>query len=186
MQQQHTSLAGAAPFRLVAVALAAAFFFAPPLATPARAEHAVWKSHPNHLSVIAGVTDDEEATAFTLGLDYEYRVSELLGLGAVVEHAFEDIDATTLLVVADIHIWRGLAIQTGPGVEFADGKEEETAEEARAREEEAARDEDFFIYRLGALYEFEFGRTTLSPQLHYDFSSGPDAVVACLALGYSF
>lgn len=63
------------------------------------------KHGPNHLSVIIGGTEsDEDGTEFTIGLDYEYRVNELIGLGGVVEYATGDYDATTLLGVADIHI----------------------------------------------------------------------------------
>lgn len=128
---------------------------------------------PHHISVLSSGTTNDEETAFTLGLDYEYRVSEMLGLGAVAEYAFEDIDAWTFLAVADIHLWRGLAIQTGPGIEFIDG------DGAKSDEEEA-------IYRVGALYEFEFRRFTVSPQLHYDLSTGEDAVVFGIALGLNF
>ena len=92
----------------------------------------------HHLSVVFGGTTlfDAEETAFTLGVDYEYRINELIGVGGVVEYAFGDIDATTLLAVADIHLWKGLALQAGPGVEWID-------------------DETFAIGRVGLLYEFE-------------------------------
>ena len=137
------------------------------------AEEPHWEEHPHHISLLVAGTDDDEETAFTLGVDYEYRVSEFLGLGAVLEYATEDIDATTALVVADLHIWRGLAIQTGPGVERIDG-------------DDGNSDETEAIYRIGALYELEVGRYTVSPQIHYDFSSGEDAVVFGLAFGFSF
>jgi len=129
---------------------------------------------PHHLSVVIGGTNIPSAneTAFTLGIDYEYRVNRRLGLGFVVEQAFDDIDATTLLAVADIHLWRGLALQVGPGVEFLDeGEEHET----------------FAIGRIGALYEIEFGEGyTISPQFHYDISSGEDAIVFGVAIGRAF
>jgi hypothetical protein len=137
-------------------------------APPAWGEEPHWRDHPHHLSlVVAGTTDDEE-TAFTLGVDYEYRLTQLLGLGAVVEYAFEDIDALTLLGVADVHVWRGLAIQTGPGVEFIGGESPE------------------FVYRIGALYEFEIESFTLAPQVHYDATTGEDAVVYGISVGFSF
>ena len=132
------------------------------------------EDRPHHLSVVVGGTNIPSAdeTAFTLGVDYEYRVNELIGVGAVVEYAFDDIDALTLLAVADVHLWRGLALQIGPGVEFVDeGEETET----------------FAIGRIGALYELEFGEGyTISPQVHYDISSGEDAIVFGVALGLAF
>jgi hypothetical protein len=128
---------------------------------------------PHHLSVIVAGTADDDVEAFALGLDYEYRVNELIGVGGVVEYAFEDLDVWTLLAVADIHVWRGFAIQTGPGVEFVDGDGEE-------------KDEEEFVYRVGALYEFEIDRYTVSPQVHYEVSTGKDAVVFGVAFGVNF
>lgn len=126
-------------------------------------------SSPHHLSVLTGGTAlvDEDHSAFTVGIDYEYRVNDFLGLGFVVEQAFGDIDSTTLLAVADLHLWHGLIAQVGPGVEFVDGN-------------------SHAALRLGMLYEFEFDSGfTLSPQLHYDFSH-EDAVVFGIALGKAF
>ena len=125
---------------------------------------------PHHISAVIGGTHipHEDETAFTLGVDYEYRLNQTLGLGFVAEHAFGPVDSTTLLAVADIHIAGGFAIQTGPGVEFVN-------------------DESFFVARLGALYELELGEHfTVSPQLHYDYSGHDDAIVFAIAIGRAF
>lgn len=123
----------------------------------------------HHLSIITGgsALTGESESAFTLGLDYEYRINRLIGIGIVAEQAFGELDATTLLAVADIHVWRGFAFQVGPGVEFVDN-------------------ESNFVARFGALYEFEFGEGyTISPQVHYDFST-EDTIVFGLAFGAAF
>jgi hypothetical protein len=133
-------------------------------------EEEVWRANPHHLSLVFAITHDrgQGDNAFTLGLDYEYRLNSFLGLGAVIaEHAFGDVDATTFLAVADLHVWRGLAFQTGPGVEFIDSEME-------------------WVYRLGALYEIEFGELTVSPQIHYDATSSEDAILYAIAVGYYF
>ncbi|MEM7232851.1 MAG: hypothetical protein AAF517_11775 [Planctomycetota bacterium] len=123
---------------------------------------------PHHLSVVIAGTREDDEDAFTLGFDYEYRVNELLGVGAVAEHAFEPVKATTLLAVADIHIWRGFAIQTGPGAFVG-------------------RERTHFVYRLGGLYEFDFDEFTFSPQIHYDFTeTAPDGLVYAVAVGFAF
>ncbi len=124
---------------------------------------------PHHVSFLVGGTRvrAEEETGFTIGGDYEYRITRRLGVGGVVEHAFGEVDATTLLAVADIHLWRGLAAQVGPGVEFLDDRAEP-------------------VGRIGALYEIELGgRFTVSPQLHYDITD-EDSIVFGLAFGRSF
>lgn len=138
---------------------------------PSFAQHEV-EFHPDkrhHVSVVGAgsYVYEEDYTAATVGIDYEYRVSPLLGLGFVAERAFGRIDATTLLAVADIHIWRGLAIQTGPGIEIIDG-------------------EVYAAGRIGALYEFELeDHWTFSPQVHFDISE-ENAIVFGAAFGRAF
>ena len=71
---------------------------------------------PHHLSILLEDTRiDGEGDNSTFGIDYEYRVSPLIGLGAVIEHAYGELDATTLLALADIHIYEGFTMQVGRG-----------------------------------------------------------------------
>jgi hypothetical protein len=83
--------------------------------------HASVEGHgPNHLSVFAGNTDfSEHGSGLTLGVDYEYRLSPLLGLGSVVEYAYGSLDAFTVLAVADIHLTEQFIVQVGPGFEHS-------------------------------------------------------------------
>ena len=126
-----------------------------------------WRAEPHHLSLLGAGTFESEESASTLGVDYEVRVSQLLGLGGVVEQAFGEIDATTVLAVADVHLTDHWIVQLGPGVEL------------REPEDEA-------VFRLGVMYEFVREGWTLSPQLHYDVTSGENALVGALALGFGF
>ena len=124
---------------------------------------------PHHLSVLMANTHSSgEGNNPTIGLDYEYRVNALLGVGAVLERAYGTLDATTMLAVADIHCRNGLIMQVGPGFERNSH-------------------DTIFVARLGILYEFEMGRYTLSPQLHWDYHEGEaNTIVAGVALGFSF
>ena len=124
---------------------------------------------PYHLSaVLADTHVDGEGNNPTIGIDFEYRMNRLLGLGAVVEQAWGELHASTLLAVADIHLHEGWVIQVGPGFEHREG-------------------EDVFVSRAGLLYEFEWQNFTLSPQLHWDYHQHEEnAVVAGFALGFSF
>lgn len=157
------------------------------LAAPVQAEslHGETAHGAHHLSVFVGVTDlkrkpepmaegegepaeaREDDTAATFALDYEYRVSPLLGLGAVIEQTTGSFDATTLLAVADIHIAGGFVIQVGPGAEFAEN-------------------DATLVGRIGGLYEFEFGCYTVSPQAHYDITGKEDSKVFGIAFGMNF
>lgn len=124
---------------------------------------------PHHLSVLFADTHiDGEGNNPSIGIDYEFRVSELTGLGVVLEYAAGEIDATTVLTVADIHLHEGWVMQIGPGYEYGES-------------------ENSFVSRIGFLYEFELEGFTFSPQLHWDYhSGGENAVVAGFALGFSY
>ncbi len=125
---------------------------------------------PHHLSLFLGGTHllNDDLYGETVGLDYEYRVSDLLGLGFVSEYAFSKIDAATFLAVADIHTHLGVIMQLGPGIEFTEHG-------------------DRYIFRLGGLYEFEFESFTLSPQFHIDFAENAnDSLVFGFAFGKAF
>ncbi|MEM1447530.1 MAG: hypothetical protein AAF957_03170 [Planctomycetota bacterium] len=159
---------GHGPMSIPAIAVGLAACSAVP-ASSLQEEEAPWIDEPHHLSVVAAGTHAADEDAPTAGIDYEYRLNRILGVGAVAEYAFEPFNATTVLAVADIHIWRGLGIQTGPGVVLFDS-------------------EQLFVYRIGGLYEFELGGgMTISPQLHYEITdSEADAFVYAIALGVGF
>lgn len=143
--------------------------FVPNSVSANNAGHHHWQSSPHHLSALTGTTyTDEHGHAFTFGIDYEYRINDFLGVGVVAEYAFEDLDAYTYLLVADLHITPKFIAQVGPGVEFHGG-------------------DKIAVGRLGLLYEFEINNFTVSPQLHYDYHHDhEDAVVAGVAVGFSF
>jgi hypothetical protein len=134
----------------------------------------VWEENCHHLAFLALGTYEYEGnvTAATLGVDYEYRFSRLLGAGFVAEYAFKDIAATTILAVADLHIWRAFVIQAGPGVAIVSEHEEPTRTE--------------FAFRAGVIYEIEIGRLTITPQIHYDYTTGKDGIVFGSGIGWRF
>ena len=85
-----------------------------------------------------------------------------------MEYAFGELDATTVLAFADLHLNNGVIMQLGPGLENRHS-------------------ENVFVARVGMLYEFEMGNFTISPQLHWDYHDGEEnAIVAGLAFGFAF
>ena len=149
--------------------LISAMLFGSIHSSKAAEENHVSPHGPYHLStVLADTHVDGEGNNATVGIDFEYRMSQLLGIGTVVEYAWGDLDATTVLAVADIHLHEGWVMQAGPGLERREG-------------------EDVVVSRIGLLHEFEWENFTLSPQLHWDYHRDEEnAVVAGFALGFSF
>lgn len=133
-------------------------------AITANSEHS-----PNHLSIFLGNTEfSGHGYGETVGIDYEYRVSPLLGLGSVVEYAFGSLDALTVLAVADIHLTEQFIVQLGPGYEYTS-------------------EHEFFVARLGVLYELRYKGYTLSPQFHFDYHEGlGSSKVVGLAVVFDF
>lgn len=123
----------------------------------------------NHLSVTYGFTSipETDETAFTQGIDFEHEVTERLGLGVVLEHAFGDIESTSLLAVADIHLGRGFVLQVGPGVEWIN-------------------EETLALARVGMFYEIELGALTIAPGINYDVNEEEGAIVGGIAIGTRF
>ena len=139
------------------------------MALPADPDHEPhdWKEEPHHLSMLVAGTFEQVEAAPSIGVDYEYRLNPFLGIGAVAERAFGEIETTTLIGAADLHFTDHLIAQIGPGIEFVRGEQEP-------------------MFRIGMLYEFEQHGYTISPQLHYDWTSGEDAIVFGLAFGVGF
>ena len=124
---------------------------------------------PFHISVLQADTIVKgKGGNATLGIDMEYRLNSRLGLGAVIEYAWGELDATTVLAVADIHLGEGWVMQIGPGIEYSHG-------------------EEIVVSRLGLIYEFELNHYTFAPQVHWDYHDGEkNSVVAGFSVGFSF
>ena len=79
---------------------------------------------PNTAGVFVGVTvepaDRGSGASFTLGVDYERRVAEYVGIGAFAEGAFGNTEREALLGVSLIaHPHRGLLLVLAPLVEIS-------------------------------------------------------------------
>lgn len=122
--------------------------------------------------IFGGATRFEEhvadETGFAFGVDYEYRLDEFWGVGAmteavVSEHARDGV----LMTQIALHPYKGIRVAAGPGVEFANGEGE-------------------FAVRVGASYEFEFKRFTVAPEVAIDVASSSQTLVYGLSFGTRF
>ena len=106
----------------------------------------------NEIAVFLGGTSqmsDDGTSAFTLGLDYQYRVGKLIGLGFLFDHAMGDIKSTLIGPFVSFHL-RKFVLITAPALEFSDGETNPT-------------------FRLGLAYEIELSNGfAILPTLNYD------------------
>ncbi len=150
--------------------------------------------HANHMAVFVGATtenvEDGTSSSFSLGLDYERRLSTWIGLAIGGELVFEGDEREGLLgVLLNFHATRGLILGFGPGVEFAKERPEEHEGDASAGSaEESSESETEAVFRAGGLYEFEVGRRyTVAPTFYVDMISGKRPVyVWGLSVGLGF
>lgn len=124
--------------------------------------------HKNTVAGFIGVTGEERRErALTLGIDYERRINELVGIGLGVERAMGDLDFTVVTVPFGFHIgqWK---LMIGPGIEFAHGEK------------------DHELIRTGVEYAFDMGGYELAPKFIIDFVDGEAVLVAGVGFAWGF
>lgn len=135
-------------------------------------------ANAHHAAVFAGLTtssiDTEHAhTDFSLGLDYEYRLSfldRLLGIGAFAEVVFSEPTEYLLGIPFALHPIGGLKALIAPGIAIAKVEEIETR----------------FLLRLGAAYDFHIGIFSITPTVNLDIIESHLSLVYGLAFGVGF
>ena len=155
--------------------------------------------HQNHFSVFLGGTteseEDETTTSFSIGVDYERRLSRLLGIGFGAEYVFVDVGRESLAgLLGFFHVTEGIVLLGGPGLEFVQEPLHEVEPEGEAgkisepSEDVETERETNLAFRVGALYEFEVGhKYTIAPSLFVDFIENKDpAIVWGLSFGIGF
>lgn len=92
----------------------------------------------NEISIFVGATTNDDATAATFGVDYQHRLTRLIGLGALIDHAGGDIKSTLIAPAIFFHV-KSFEFVAAPGLEFSG-------------------DDTTMTYRLGVSYEIELSR----------------------------
>jgi len=144
------------------------------------------REHRNHIGLFLGATYGELAephgtasladghgpdagnkNAFTLGIDYHYRLNRLLGVGAFWDHAFGYFRTTVVAPGLFVRPVEQVLILAAPGVELHEGEKE-------------------FVFRLGFYYEFHVDQLSLSPTVAVDFLEGKQVLIYGLTMGFGF
>ena len=122
----------------------------------------------NRVGLFLGATTKNSHTHATIGLEYERRLSELIGIGAVAEGSPAGREFVGAVPVF-FHPVGGLALSIGPGFSVDEGH-------------------THFLVRFGVGWDFELpAGLSLAPTLSYDLTEGADdAIVYGLMLSYAF
>lgn len=128
------------------------------------------KPHPHHhhLGLFLGNTEEGHKEGLSIGLDYEYRLDELIGVGGLFEYVGGDLDAWVLAVPVFFHPYKHWRFVAAPGLEYKRGKSK-------------------FLVRTGVAYSFAIGgRWTISPEFNVDWFDRDEALVYGISIGYGF
>lgn len=123
--------------------------------------------HNHHVALFTGATHSHELSHGTFGIDYEYKFSEMWGIGGMYETIQTDPSTTVVLVTGSFHL-DDFMLTAGIGKEEVHGHSEG-------------------LKRLGAVYHFHVSSFTVAPSLNYDFiDDGNSAVVYGILWGVGF
>ncbi len=147
--------------------------------------------HRNELAVIVAATYEEGLHGaegrhyFTVGGEYERRLTHAIGVGAEVEY-LADADAWLFLAPVTFHPVGGLKVFGGLGLERKAVHEGEHGGHHEGVSAEGGR-ESFFLWRIGAAYAVEFaGRYSIGPTVSLDFVRESGAWVNAVVYGVAF
>ena len=122
------------------------------------------------VNVFTGYAWERAGGGFKIGLDYEYRFTDLFGVGAFVNYIAGDFNVVVVgLPSLYLHPWKELTLIASPGVEFESGGETEA------------------LLRLGGYYEFRLGgRWKLAPTAMVDIQDSKTVPIVGLNFVFDF
>jgi hypothetical protein len=121
----------------------------------------------NEFAVFLGVTHEgRRDNSPAVGLEYERRLNETLGIGGLAEFTAGGADFWVFAVPLTIHSDRWKFI-FAPGFEYVNGRTEK-------------------LFRLGVGYDFKPGGRKITPGLNVDFVDGDAVIIAGVSIGLGF
>ena len=154
-------------------------------------EHQEHEFHRHHLSVFLGATtgevekhgghgeagtqsegggdtgETETRTEASVGVDYEYRLSRVWGIGFLFDYVGGGARASVAGIPIFLHPIGGLKLLAAPGLEHHEGENE-------------------FLVRLGLGYQFDLGRWGFTPGASIDFVGSDRVYIYGLYIGRGF
>jgi hypothetical protein len=142
--------------------------------------------HPNEIAFFAGFTDEKHHdTEFSIGLEYEHRLSQEWGVGGLFEYT-NGLRNYILAVPFYFHPGGSWKIVGAPGIEFHNGRGDVVTPHSEGHGE-VDEDESYFLFRLGVAYDIHLGGSWgLAPAIDLDFVDSERVWVYGAALTYGW
>lgn len=126
------------------------------------------KQTDNYIGFFLGNTHHSDEDGFSIGVDYEYRLNTLIGVGGIVEYAGGDFDSRVFAAPLSIHPYKGMRLLIAPGL----------------KDEEHNTD---FLFRTGVGYQIALSNLwSIMPEYNVDFVEDEEIQVYGLSVGLSF
>ena len=142
-------------------------------------EHNKTESHDHfskhHIALFNGATTNfsHKSTAYTVGLDYEFRFSRLVGCGISGEYIASESGEILAGIGVFLHPYKGTKLIAGPFLILA--------EEAHSEDHESKK-EASISFRIGVGYDFHFKMLSVGPIVNFDVGN-TEAINYGLAIG---
>lgn len=134
-------------------------------------EHGEQHLHRHHIAAFFGGTHAEHETAWTIGADYEYRLSKWVGVGALIDYAGGPLEERIVAGMVVVHPITSLAVGVAAGQDHR---------------VEHGHGENSFVVRVGATYYFEVGRFGIGPSYFLDTTNGETLHVFGITIATGF
>ena len=137
--------------------------------------------HKHHLALFNGATTNftHSSTDYSLGIDYEFRLTKTFGLGLLGEYVFTDNGEYIIGVPLFLHFAKSLKITGAPLLIY---KEEHIDDHTHHSEAEM---KTIFAFRVGVSYGFHIGKFSVAPAINFD-TGEYNALVYGLNIGIGF
>jgi len=120
----------------------------------------------NEFAVFIGFALEGRDDGFAVGVEYERRIDESLGLGLLIEHTFGDFDTWVFALPLTLHVekWKFVL---APGIEDSNGGSEN-------------------LVRIAVGYEIETSKLKMTPIFNVDFVDDETTFVLGVSFGWPF
>lgn len=137
--------------------------------------------HKNHLALFNGVTSNlsHHTTSYSIGIDYEYRISQHIGTGILGEYIAAENGEYIGGLPLFIHLADHVKLSAVPLLINKKQTHEESHDHADANRETK------FAFRLGVGYSFTMGKISVAPVLNFDMGNSL-ALIYGLSIGTGF
>ena len=135
-------------------------------------DHGGGHDHKNHVALFFGSTQAEEHhgeredPSFTIGMDYERRLTKRFGVGVMADLVVEGNREFLFGIPLFLHAGKGAKLLAAPCVHKLKGD-----------------DEYDYVFRAGLVWDFNVGPGTLAPVVLYDIAEHHDVFVVGLGIG---